>query len=74
MTDYIARVHDLNGMILLVQLQLSLKNVPLESIENSVKTSNIKNPYTNQAMQWNQTEGTLQFTCLAKKFNCQVKI
>lgn len=74
MSDYIARVHDLNGMILLVQLQLSLKNVPLESIENSVKISNFKNPYTNQAMQWNQTEGTLQFTCLAKKFNCQVKI
>lgn len=72
MQDYIARVHDLNGMILLVQLQLSLKETPKDAIESTVKHSPIRNPYTNEAMQWNQTEATLQFACLASKSICRI--
>ena len=74
MQDYIARVHDLNGMILLVQLQLSLKGTPNDAIESSVQNSPIKNPYTNQAMQWNQAEAALQFNCLASKSICRINI
>ncbi|MBY0572560.1 MAG: hypothetical protein K2P84_02665 [Undibacterium sp.] len=72
--EYIARVHDLNGMILLVQLQLSLKSLPIEALEDGIKKSPIKNPYTNQAMLWNKANGTIEFKCLEAKSICQVKI
>lgn len=74
MQEYIARVHDLNGMILLVQLQLLLKNTPNEEIESSIKNSTIKNPYTNRAMEWDRAKGALEFKCLDVKVICRVKI
>lgn len=72
--DYIARVHDLNGMLSLVRLQLALTEVPRDEVEALVKASAIKNPYTNQPMQWDKSKATLQFTCLSKQAVCQVSL
>lgn len=72
--DYIARIHDLNGMLSLVRLQLALTEVPRDEVEALVKSSAIKNPYTNQPMQWDKSKATLQFTCLSKQAVCQVKL
>lgn len=72
--DYIARVHDLNGMLSLVRLQLALTEVPRDEVEALVKASAIKNPYTNQPMHWDKSKATLQFTCLSKQTVCQVKL
>lgn len=71
-TDYIARVHDVNGMFDLVKLQLSLKNIPQEDIQLSINNSTIKNPYTNLPMSFNRENQSLGFECLDKHSLCQI--
>jgi len=72
--DYIARTHDLNGMISLVKLQLLLKQSEEVNIEQVVKTSSIKNPYTNQAMDFDKENNWLGFECLSKSSQCKIKL
>ncbi|MDH5631267.1 MAG: hypothetical protein OEY96_14045 [Gammaproteobacteria bacterium] len=72
--DYIARVHDLNTMIRLVNLQLSLKTVDKELIPQAIKESEFNNPYTNKPMDYDAENGWLSFECLDKSSVCKVKL
>jgi hypothetical protein len=72
--DYIARVHDLNGLISLVRLQLLLKNIPDESLETSINSSNITNPYTGEPMIYDQENNWLGFECLNEGSFCKVRL
>ncbi len=72
--DYIARVHDLNGVISLVRLQLLLKTVPDEQVEESINSSNITNPYTGEPMIYDRKDKWLGFECLNEGSFCKIKI
>jgi len=72
--SYVARVHDLNTMIRLVNLQLSLKTVDKELIPQAIKESEFNNPYTNKPMDYDAENGWLSFECLDKSSVCKVKL
>jgi hypothetical protein len=69
--DYVARVHDLNGIINLVKLQTILANSD-ESAETVVTNSVIRQPYNKQA--FDLTNGILSFDCLDSNSICNVRI
>ena len=73
-SDYIARVHDLNGMINLVKLQLTLKSVDTRSVEAAIENSDLTNPYTDKPMNYDKENNWLGFECLDKSSVCQIKI
>jgi len=73
-TDYIARMHDLNGMISLVKLQLQLKQTATDSIEEAVKNSSITNPYTGEPMDYDKENNWLGFKCLEATSQCRIKL
>ena len=73
-TDYIARVHDLNGMISLVKLQLQLKDSAKDAVSSLINQSAIKNPYTGKAMDYDAENNWLGFDCLGKSAQCRVKL
>lgn len=73
-SDYIARVHDLNGMIQLVKLQLELKMVDKELRINAIQNSKLRNLYTSKWIKFDQEKGMLKFDCLDKNPICQVKL
>jgi hypothetical protein len=62
--DYITRVHDLDGRILLVLLQAELESRPQRSVVELVRTSAHKNPYTGEPMDYDEAGQTLRFDCL----------
>jgi hypothetical protein len=72
--DYIGRMHDLNGMISLVKLQLQLKQSEEVNFEQAINMSPIKNPYTNQAMDFDKESNWLGFKCLDKSSLCKIKL
>ncbi len=72
--DYIARVHDLNGVISLVKLQLELKSVADEDIENIIKNSSIRNLYTGESMIYDKEKNEIGFDCLDKNSVCKIKL
>jgi len=74
--DYIARVHDIDGKINLVALQLEIKTKPELTITDAVKNSRLRNPYTREAMEYDDEAGTLGFDCLdfRSKDLCTVKL
>ena len=71
---YIARLHDLNGMIALIKLQLSLQDVPSEKIAESIAGSEFKNLYTGEPMDWDEEANWLSFDCLNTSSFCKVKL
>lgn len=72
--DYIARVHDLNGMISLVKLQVQLKDVTGNSVESTINVSTIKSPYTDKTMAFDKENNWLGFDCLGKSAYCKIKL
>ncbi len=64
MQDYISRVHDLNGRILLVLLQAELESRSGRSVPEILRTSTYRNPYTGESMQYDEAAQTLRFNCL----------
>lgn len=72
--DYIARVHDVNGVILLAQLQLEIIKNPEQNIKWLIKNSQITSPYNNQPMSYDEEKGLVRFTCLDKASTCNIKI
>ncbi len=72
--DYIARVHDLNGMISLVKLQLELKLVNQDAMEQVIINSTIKNHYTDKPMDYDKDKGILSFECLDNSSKCWLKL
>ena len=73
-TNYIARVHDLNGVISLVKLQLELKSVADEDIENIIKKSSIRNLYTDEPMNYDKEKNEIGFDCLDKGSVCKISL
>ncbi len=72
--DYIARVHDLNGVISLVKLQLELKSIAEEDIGQVVEKSSIRNLYTGEPMDFDKQNNTIGFECLDKNSVCKISL
>ncbi len=72
--DYIARVHDLNGVISLVGLQLQLKDVSEETIGDRISRSNITNPYTREPMIYDKENNWAGFECLNEDSFCKIRL
>ena len=73
-TAYISRVHDLDGMISLVKLQLEIVNTPNQSTKETVEKSTIRNPYQNKPMNYEAEENSLGFNCMDKESRCRIKL
>jgi len=72
--DYIARMHDLNNMINLLKLQLSLKAHHHTTMVQAVLNSEIINPYTDKAYDFDSASNWLQFDCLDPSSKCRIKL
>ncbi len=71
--DYIARVHDLDGVISLVRMQLALKKTDM-STEEFINRSTVTSPYNETAINLDRETQLLSFKCLDKGSLCEVKI
>lgn len=73
--DYIARVHDLDGYLALVRLQAELALHDELDVEEIVKASRERNPYTSEPMDHDPAEATISFPCLLKAREvCAVRV
>ncbi|MDQ2640375.1 MAG: hypothetical protein M3Y79_07335 [Pseudomonadota bacterium] len=73
--DYIARVHDVDGLIALVLLQAEIALNKEKPVEEVVAESQHRNPYTRAAMDYDAAAGTISFSCLARsKEFCVLRI
>jgi hypothetical protein len=73
--DYISRVHDLDGRIALVLLQAEIARNPDRRVEDVVRSSVYRNPFTLEPMDYDPTDQTLGFDCLANSDDrCAVQI
>lgn len=74
-TDYISRVHDMDGRIALVLLQAEILANPDLPIERVVGRSQYRNPYTQEAMDYDAASGILSFECLENRREvCAVEV
>ena len=65
MTDYISRVHDIDGRIALVLLQAEILSNPEQPVESVIAASRYRNPYTLEPMDYDRATGQIGFDCLA---------
>lgn len=72
--DYIGRVHDLNGLIRLVKLQLALESKGTATIQGFLQTTNLTDPYTGTAMSFDADTRWLEFDCLDRSSHCRIKL
>ena len=72
--DYIARMHDINNMMNLLKLQLSLKINGKTATKQVVLNSEVINPYTSKAYDFDSTGNWLQFDCLDPSSKCRIKL
>lgn len=72
--DYIARVHDVNNIMNLVKLQILLKETAMTAMEQAVKNSEIINPYTDKAYDFDPTNNWLKFDCIDARSKCRIKL
>jgi len=63
--DYITRVHDVDGRIAVVLLQAEIASRRDTSMEEVVRASGYRNPYTLEPMDYDPRAGTIGFDCLA---------
>ncbi len=63
--DYVSRVHDVDGRISLVLLQTEVAGLANNRIEDAVRASAYRNPYTLEPMDYDADAGTIGFDCLA---------
>ncbi|VAW44047.1 hypothetical protein MNBD_GAMMA02-600, partial [hydrothermal vent metagenome] len=73
-TDYIARVHDLNGMFYLLKLQIEIALNPNRPVEQVITSSKYTNPYTLEPMSYNQDTHSIYFKCLDKTSSCELDL
>jgi hypothetical protein len=74
-SDYIGRVHDINGMIGLVKLQLALQSIEVDAIEDFLESTQLVDPYTGATMGFDPDGRWLQFDCLEPgRSSCRVKL
>lgn len=73
--DYISRVHELDGRISLVLLQAEIAGSPNRRVEDVVRSSRYRNPFTQEPMNYNQTEQTIGFDCISNSDDrCMLRI
>lgn len=73
--DYFGRVHDLNGMILLLKLRLEIASKQDQNVTLLVQTSEHVNPYTGEAMNYDPKEKKLFFKCLSRPYDsCEIQL
>jgi hypothetical protein len=63
--DYITRVHDLEGRMVLVSLQAEIESHPDLAVETVIRSSVHRNPYTGEPMDYDAAARTIRFDCLA---------
>jgi hypothetical protein len=64
-TDYISRVHDIDGRIALVRLQAEIARSPTRRPEDIVRDSRHRNPYTLEPFDYDPDARVIGFACLA---------
>lgn len=72
--DYFARVHDLNAMLVLLNLRIELALNNDQNIASVVNNSKHKNPYTNQPFNYDSEAQTIGFDCLDKTSVCEIAL
>ncbi len=73
-TDYIARIHDMNGMIHLLKLQIELALNTDRSKAEVIAQSKYVNPYTLEPMKYNEESNSIYFECLDKTSVCELDL
>lgn len=71
-SPYMARVHDLNGMFILLNLKLELMHNSHLSVENFIKNGRFKNPYTHEAFAYSERENRVSFHCESDFSGCEI--
>jgi len=74
LSPYIGRAHDLTGLYSLVALQLELKINPPQDLNEAIKSSPYKNPYTEKPFDYDPANKTLSFTCFDAKDICKIAL
>ncbi len=77
--DYIARVHDLNSVISLVELQWVLKSEGIESVDGILSKVNAVGVGENNLLKarglgFDPEGGWLKFDCLYERSSCKIKL
>jgi len=73
-TDYIARGHDLNGMINLLKLQIEITLKPNQPVKKVITHSQYNNPYTLKPMSYNKDTHSIYFQCMDKTSVCELDL
>ena len=71
MHEYIGRVHDLNGIYGLVNLQLAAKSQQPGSLTKFIAQSPFTNPFTGEAFQFDPQNQRLYFECFDSDSKCE---
>src|SRR5690606_13800669 len=74
LADYIGRIHDLNGIFLLINLQLDLKRNPSQDLTALIKSSRLRNPYTQKPFAYEPATNTLSFACFEARDSCRIQL
>lgn len=74
MADYIGRIHDLNGIFLLVNLQRELKVSAPHDLTTAIKASRFRNPYTQKPFAYEPATNTLSFACYDARDSCRIQL
>lgn len=72
--SYIGRGHDLTGIYEMLRLQLDIKRTQPIDIAQFIKTSNAKNPYTQQVFDYDEQHRQLSFRCFDAKDICSIQL
>lgn len=72
--DYFARMHDLNGMVLLLKLQIETVLDGHLDEHAVIAGSKYKNPYTAEPMIYDATGKIISFACLDKHSVCEIRL
>ncbi len=72
--DYFARMHDLNAMLVLLNLRIVLALNDDQNIVSVVNNSTYKNPYTLKPFDYDAEANTIGFDCLDKTSVCEIAL
>jgi hypothetical protein len=64
-----ARVHDEDGRITLLLIQAQIEEQPEQDVATLVRSSELRNPYTGEPMEYDSRTGTIGFACLHIAFH-----
>ena len=74
-SDYVARIHDLEGMLALLKLKMEVKLSPDKPVAAIIETSEQVNPYTGEPMSYDAAKQKIHFSCVDKTANvCEISL